>query len=305
MRSSVRSPEEKDIPSLQLIWRTAFGDGDIAAFFSHYYEPNLCAAVYSGSVPVAAGYLLPAGRLITGQTVEPCAMIYAVATLPGYRSRGFAAAITNELLAIGREAGFTAVALCPSEDSLFGYYSSRTDLRDWFYISERKIFGAPAFRVNPALNRVEAAEYLCLRESLLTNTAHIEPDLRALNYQTLLSSEFGGGFFHIDEPGAASCAAIEIDKSGTVWIRELLSPDGYYDNAVRAVTAAFAAPEYVVRTPARIIQPGADDTENYSGVTRRFGMLSAGELPVKRTDGVSMAGFGAMSQMPWLGFAFD
>ena len=279
-----RMPQIGEIQALRHIWRSAFGAADEAAFFSYYYAPEFCITAVCDGLPVAAGYLLPSGQLVCGGQSVPCAMVYGVAALPGYRSRGFGAAVTRELISLGRRAGFEAVALCPSSDRLFEYYGSRTQLRDWFYVRERRLTISPG--PNPAkLVKIPAQEYAQLREGFLSDIPHIKPDLRAVEYQNLLCREFGGGLFKVELHDGVSCAAVEIQPNGQVCVKELLTPDGCQRRVLSAIAAAFPVGEYIVRTPAR----------RRSKYCRRFGMLAASPaLP----DALNRS-------LPWFGLAFD
>ena len=274
------------------IWKTVFGGAEEEdVFFTHYYDPELCAAAIHDGAPAAMGHLLHAGSFISGEDVFPCAMIYAVATLPQLRGHGFGTAVVNKLISAGLGTGYGAVALCPAEDSLFEYYKSRTDLRECFFVREQildNITPTPDDG-HPALSELSSDEYSRLRASLLSDVPHIAQCPRAISYQSLLCRLYGGGLFRIETPFGAACAVVEKQADGAVWIKELLTPPGVSSlSLIPSIAAAFPAPEYLVRTPAC-----PSDTE--PGV-RRFAMLAA-------SCGL-MESFPATAS-PWLGMAFD
>jgi len=320
-----RNPRIDEIPALRHIWETAFGGSDEALFFDHYFAVDMCITAVSGDIPASAGYLLPAGNLIIGGKAVPCATIYAVATLPESRGCGFGAAVVRELINTGHSSAYPAIALCPSDDGLFGYYGSRTDLRDWFYVSEQRFDKAPSFSEHTKLTLISDDEYGRLREKLLDGTPHIEPDKRALSYQRRLCGLLGGGLFRVDTPGGFYCAVVEVQSDGEVWIKELLTPrcgrsEAVVTCALAAIAEAFPAGAYVVRIPARhgvsrsTIQysqlPNHEPLEsgNKSGadrllghdigfVSRRFGMLALrpGMIDTACIDNTA----------PWYGLAYD
>ena len=291
MEFFTRQPRFCEIPVLDHIWQTAFGEDDISAdiFFSHYFDPELCVVADHAGVPAAAGYLFPAGNLVCGGQEHgvPCAMICALATLPEYRGHGFGSAVSRELIRAGHEKGIHAVVLRPSSDSLFEYYRSRTSLRDCFYVCEQKYSIAPSGKPSK-LSKIDAEQYAALRKKLLAGIPHIEMGLQALNYQQLLCRRLGGGLFAVDIPDGPACATVETPLGGTVWIKELLAPAGCEDLAISSIAAAYPAKEYIVRTPVR-----RGDTD--SGAVR-FGMLAA-------FAGVS--GIRDGNYAPWYGLAFD
>jgi len=280
MEIITRQPRTNETPALRRIWRKAFGGSDEAAFFGFHYKPELCLAAVCDGAPVAAGYLLPAGRLAGYGSNVSCAMIYGVAALPECHGRGFGTAVVRDLISKGRGEGFGAIVLCPSEDALFEYYSSRTEFRDWFFTQERR-FEAPPSDTPVILEKISAREYGLVREKLLTRMPHIEMDPRALEYQSLLCQKFGGGLFAT--PGGDACTVVECQPDGAVWVKELLPKYEY--TVLSAIAAAYPAREYFVRTPARGFDEGL----------RRFGMLAAPPHLI----GDSKSAF------PWYGLAFD
>lgn len=289
----IRCPRNDELPALLHIWESAFGDDDMDAFFAFYADSCRRAAVVDDT-PVAAGYLLHAGNLICDGQATPCAMIYAVAVLPEFRNRGLGAGIVSELISAGREAGYPAIVLCPSEDSLFEFYGSRAGFHDWFSIVERALACPSPLDPQPGLCEISPEEYCSLREDLLCRTPHIETDVRALSYQSLLCRQHGGGLFRIDAPDGVSCAVIERQPGGTVWVKELLTPevivtDSALSIALSALAPVFPASEYIVRTLAvqNDARPGS----------RRFGMLAAANELISH----EYAGNAA----PWFGMAFD
>jgi len=318
----LRHPGKDETPALRHIWSTVFGSGDEGMFFGHYYLPELCIVATSDDKPVAAGYLFPVGSFLHGGVSVPCAMIYSVAALPSFRNRGFGTAIVNRLITLGDEKGYAKCVLCPSEDSLFAYYSSRTCLRDFFYISEYRFVGTPSTQWKARLTEATEDEYVTLRESLLTGTPHICFDPKAISYQNKLCRELGGGLFRIDTPYGDFCAIVERQVDGSVWVKELLTPASFTgcgaDGVLNAISEMFPSGEYMVRMPAPITasdyaaikaSAGAHETE-YSdlpglsgrqilqpGVIRRFGMLTD---PCFQYDMESES-----SAAPWLGLAFD
>ena len=325
MNTGLRPSRNEDAAALHHIWKTVFGGGDEDLFFSSYYDPELCIVAEVNNTPAATGFILPVGNMVGGDRSVPCAMIYAVATLPEYRSRGFGKAIVNELISAGRAAGYPAIVLCPSEDSLFEYYSSRSELRDWFYTKEKTLDVPLSVESMAEINHgsstaklisLDVEDYACLRKDLLSATPHIESDIKALSYQNSLCSQYGGGMFRTETTEGISCVTIERQTDGSVWVKELLTPDdsSYYTETgtLTAIISKFPASRYVVRTPvkkeAAFGSPGSigvsayDDRTNdifitRDSVVRRFGMLTS-------VPGISDIEY-SKNALPWYGFAFD
>jgi len=287
---TTRNPIVDETPALHRIWNTAFGKVGMESFFQHIFNPEMCLIAESRKSPVAMGHLIPNGKVAIGSKSIKCAMIYSVATLPGYRSKGFGTMIVNDLINLSRELGYPAVVLCPSNDELFTYYSQRSELLDCFYVNEQVITEAPVSTNPTQLIKVSAKEYNTLREKLLKELFFIKHDLNILKYQEELCSELGGGLYRIGD----SCAVIERQENGTVLVKEMLTPDlkvidvaadaGTVD-IIASIATEFPSKEYTIRLPSQ------------SGMWRRFGMLA---LSYSIPDSVTETGFA-----PWYGMAFD
>ena len=287
MEIITRRPGIEETPALRQIWRTVFGGSDDGIFFSYYYEHSICITAGREDSPVSAGYFIPAGNVSCGKLTVPCAMIYAVATMPEHRNRGYGSAVVRALISAARDAGFPAVVLCPSGDDLFGYYSANTELREWFYTSEQRI-AAPRQNAGCArLSRISAEEYRTLRNTLLAGKPHIGSDRRAVEYQDLLCREFGGGLYRADSPDGVSCAVVERAPDGVIFVKELLTPSAGENGIISAVSAAYPAPGYIVRSPVR----------SRTAACKRFGMLA---IPEEFNEI-----FKKERNIPWYGLAFD
>ena len=336
METTTRHPAQNEIPALHHIWTTAFGSGDETVFFDHYFDPGMCFVADAGAAPVAAGYVFPAGDLLCcGNEPVACAMIYAVSTLPDYRGLGYGTAIVRDLIEAGHSSGYPAIALCPSDDSLFGYYSARTGLRDWFYVREKRYDGLATDDRGFQAAEISVDEYIRLRECILMHIPHIKPNQHSVIYQKKLCELSGGGLFSIETPSGPACAIVERRSENTVWVKELLlqgkdETGETMTGAAIAIASAFPAEEYIVRTPAAFSstfssacgqelqdegrlnkgvddsslfthdntdKPRAPDEKNAAIIAKRYGMLSAPAAILGKT--------GKNSSLPWLGLAFD
>ena len=303
MAAYIRTAQPGDRQALQIIWNTVFGDSreEIDAFFDIYADSVVAIVADADTGPAAAGYILPAGSLLYDGASIPCAMIYAVATLPEYRNRGYGAAVVRELISSGYANGFKAIVLCPSSDSMFEYYSGRTDMRDWFYVSE-KVLNDVLADDKASLMPVTEAEYIEMREFLLAEVPHIALNEQALSHQLSLAGYSGGGLYRADTPAGAGCAVVERQSDGGVWIKELLAADYKAAScALSAITTEYPASSYTVRTPA-----AHSPTAGVS--SRRFGMIAVSPGTVingSTSSRTSDSGQNAVHAMPYYGLAFD
>ena len=293
-----RNPHKNESAALRDIWETAFGTAGMESFLSCFFDPELCMIAEVDNSPAAAGYLVPYGDLlctVCSSDTIPCAMIYAVATMPEHRGKGLGTSVVNALIGRAHETGYPAVVLCPLDDGLFGYYGSRSELSDHFYVSELVLKDIPSKPVCglPVPERINATIYNDIREEFLKDIVHIKHDLRIVEYQELLCSELGGGLYRIGD----SCAIIERQNESTVWVKEFLSPlpksgDMTSNDAVEkimsVISGLFPAREYMIRFP------------SYIDKGRRFGMLAQ-----KDAIGGNIQKINEAEYSPWYGIAFD
>jgi len=326
---SVRRTNTGDIHGLYRIWTTVFGDDGAGVFFSTYAGEYTCIAAISDDLQVAAGYLIPHGHLVCGDERATCAMIYSVATLQEYRNLGLGATIVRELISAGRDTGYEAIVLCPSEDSLFDYYSTRAGFSDWFYADETVAINTAPLIGDSELAGISPVEYHLLREDILGDTPHIELCSHALVYQDHLCREYGGGFFRIDSPAGLCCAIVEKQQDGAVRVIELLgtgSPengDGK-TKALSLIASAFPAESYTIRRPVPFSaqamlssEPLALSPEIPALSPENPGMQPKTRAPIPaslhrvRRFGMIVASDNIFSQnstknmLPWYGPAFD
>ena len=105
-----RPSRKGDENALKALWREVFGDTDeyIDAFFQNVYQPGMASVIEEGGTVVAAAYAVPFGAV---------RYIFAVATRPEYRGRGYGRAVV--FAAAGGEPAY----LCPASATLRCWYA--------------------------------------------------------------------------------------------------------------------------------------------------------------------------------------
>lgn len=112
-----RKQDENDIINL---WHICFGDEerDILFYLEHRMTEDNMLAIYEDGKLVSMASFLPTEYYLDGK-YEPARYVYAVATLPEYRGRGYA----SEILKFAGEWYGELLILAPAEKSLCEYYS--------------------------------------------------------------------------------------------------------------------------------------------------------------------------------------
>lgn len=319
----IRNPRYDEAASLKYMWTVVFGDAGKSSFFRHMFTCDRAIVALNDGKIVAMGHLIPTGELvISNHTSLRCAMIYGLATLPDYRGMGIGKVLTNSLVAMADEISCPAVVLCPSDDSLFEFYSKHTGFREWFYALEREYFALPASLnsttkfdynekypkssdsdvtpseksyITPALSsdikleRLLSKDYMKMREGFLKDSTHIRQNEQSWKFQSALCAELGGGLFRI----GSSCAVIERLPGDVVMVKELLIHDeGTHENNLRflvsIIAGEFPAQKYIIRS----IAP--------HGKGRRFGMLMLSDAADSKSKTMINQNYS-----PWYAMAFD
>ncbi len=120
MISRPRPGTERELARL---WETCFGDSPafIGRFFAAWYKPERCLVYTVGGKTAAAVYMLPC-CMRAGEELYPGHYIYAAATLPAYRGRGFMASLMAAAALEGAGKGHLFSAVLPAENSLYSFY---------------------------------------------------------------------------------------------------------------------------------------------------------------------------------------
>ena len=109
---------------LRDLWRSAFGDDDafIDSFFAVYGKEGVAHTLSLGGKVVAALYALPC-VVCSGGVSYPAAYIYAVATVPDCRGRGYMRLLLERVEALLAARGCCVLFLLPADDALHSMYS--------------------------------------------------------------------------------------------------------------------------------------------------------------------------------------
>jgi len=120
----IRFMRADDYPRAFEIWRACFEDDE--DYFRFFWENGfpLCRGLVweEGGQAVSMLFLLP-GALGYKKRLLPAEYVYAVATLPAYRGRGYASELTRYAAILAKGEGSSALCLRPADEGLYGYYA--------------------------------------------------------------------------------------------------------------------------------------------------------------------------------------
>ena len=233
-----------DRPRLRELWQIAFGDSDayIDCFFAACPDPErvLVLEDADGLQAMTAWFDMPLVSADGGQWLG--AYLYAVATHPNCRGKGYA----GKLLAWAgewlRERGFTCLTTVPASESLHRFFGAN-GFEEQFALVEREL--TPDMTLVPApMAAVEWRAYGDLREQFLSGAAHVACGEQALAYQQAVCKLSGGGLFKV----GSGCACVEL-AGDTAVVKELLAPEGEQEGILTALAQTIPAKRWLVRTP--------------------------------------------------------
>ena len=279
MSLELRCSRVQDLPRLRELWQLAFGDSQeyMDHFFTGYYTPQRVLVLEQDGVVQAMTAWFDMPLMGAEGTQWPAAYLYAVATHPEARGRGYAGrllAFAGEWL---KERGFACLTTVPARPDLHVFFGAN-GFEENFVLARQDV---EAGEGRAELKPVDGTEYGRVRERFLSGGAHVAYSGDALTYQEGVCRLSGGGLYAVEGGG---CACVERGEDGLVVIKELLCEPVQRHSALAALTAAHPGERYEVRSP----WPG-------EGERVAFGMI-------RWLDGVPEGWDG---QNAYLGMAFD
>ncbi len=116
----IEHPDPRRLQELRQLWKQVFGDTDdfLDSFYRTAFSPDRCRCVLENDCIVSVLYWIDC-------TLDnrKLAYLYAVATHPSYRGRGFCRRLLEDTHALLHRQGYAGVLLVPQDLGLRGMYS--------------------------------------------------------------------------------------------------------------------------------------------------------------------------------------
>ncbi len=222
------------------LWETVFGDPAplVRQFLDLWPGSDFCLTALQNGIVSAAAYALPGLTILRpGQPDLPARYLYAVATHPDHRDRGLAAMLCRRL----RDDCFARGELLltkPAEPSLYAWYAEKIGAVPTLPCHTLTVTEPAAGTVT----RLSPEEYAARREALLANAPHTRLPDTLFQWEHLLHTHYGGGFFATDR--AIADAFFDEQRAE---IAELLSPAPEQDAGI--LLSHFRTPSVSVTCP--------------------------------------------------------
>lgn len=297
----VRLAQKCEVEKLKEIWKLSFiedSDENIESYYNYRFrEEETMLLLYDEEI--ASMLTMLSVKLIEEDLKrQNSTMVYAVATHPKYRKRGFATKLMNFTHQYLQDKNNVFSLLVPEGEHLFGFYRL-LGYEDGFYVRE-SVFTKDEMETIPAYNtkscrieESEAAEYNLIRNRFLQGKKYISYDDKDIAYQKTISKQAGADIYRLEIGEIEGCAAIERLSQDKIIIKEVLIPDQLLMIAVEQIMKLHHAKECVIRTPLFL-------GTNLTSEVRTFGMIKAtGNKNIKLPDE------NLKIKAAYLGLAFD
>ena len=221
-----RPSVESDVPRQRELWALAFGDSGayVDNFYNNYYRPERVLVLEEDGVVQAMTAWFDTDFVVSDQERYKAAYLYAVATHPDARGKGYAGRLLQYADQYLKEVqGFQAVTTVPAQPSLHNFFGTN-GFRECF-THNQVVLGKMDEETAKNLNlmAINACEYGKMREKLLKNVPHIAYPNDALEYQAGCCAISGGGLYKLDTPEGSWVLCAEGMEDGSLMLKELLS----------------------------------------------------------------------------------
>ncbi len=219
---SIHPAAARDIPALCTLWAQVFGDSEeyIDRAFSRLSLPEkACVLTLSGKI-VSAMYIIETNGAEAGDgKIGPASYLYALATAPEYRRRGYGAHVAVAAADMAFDLGFDIAMLAPAGKNLFPFYE-RLGFSPFGAYDEISLSFPKRELPYSELSSIDAEDYSSRREALLAGIPHVR-FTRAMLSQQLEHCRAGGLGFYSSAGGGIIAAE---KQGGAVIVKEALGP---------------------------------------------------------------------------------
>ncbi|NTV90911.1 MAG: GNAT family N-acetyltransferase, partial [Clostridiales bacterium] len=203
MRKTIetRPSVPEDIADLKKIWKACFGDEDsyIDFYFDDFHKPENAVVLLDDGKLASMSACFPVTYAKSDSNTQKLLYVYAFATAPDYRGKGYGAMLLEELEKSARDKGCEGLVLVPANEGLFGYYG-KLGFSEAFFLRETEVLFTPeAYERSETsgnkLRTASAEEYNQIRNSLLSGIPHIQYDDSVIRHQKGLSLNTGADLY--------------------------------------------------------------------------------------------------------------
>jgi predicted acetyltransferase len=215
------------IEELKHIWNVCFDDGEAYSnlYFSHGYSPGNTLVHTVDGRAVAMLSLLPA-TLVTPHGERKARYVYAVATLPAFRGRGFSSLLAAQADARMRAEDCALAIVVPASEALVHFYRKQGFVPAFFrrtasFATSVKVQADPLEGRSVDHTENEIQKISALRERFFSATGcFVRWDAGILSYILRECRIGGGGAFFFSDRRDEGYTIVERENE-TLFVREI------------------------------------------------------------------------------------
>mgnify|MGYP000937823357 CR=1 FL=1 len=235
------------------LWKLAFGDSDAQIDYFYTRRPanaETLVLLENGVVETMVALFPVTLTLPDGATVSS-SYIYALATHPDARKKGYGRFILNYVDFYLQERKLDCVTIVPAEASLHRFFAA-TGFSECFATRKVELLGymVESTGEGDSLRSTSPKQYNQVREGLLSEAFRVSYDDDAIAYQQGLSEMAASGLYLLHVGGVQGCAAAELLNGDSLLVKELIIPPHAMAGAAALLAREFPVVRYHVRTPA-------------------------------------------------------
>lgn len=251
----LRLAQKGETDRQKYLWKLCFGDSDnfIDFYYANRYREDETALLLLDGEILAMLTMLPVRLEASGQSYDS-AMLYAIATHPEYRNRGYAGLLIDFAHRYLHKNRIVFTFLVPAGKLLFKFYQ-RLGYQEGFYIREAILTRETIDSWNIAetggrnIFDVSTEEYNLRRNNMLGGKPCVSYNNEDITYQKKLSQMSGADIYGLEFTEVNGCAVAERINPDKVIIKELLVKDEFIPEAVKKISCLLPAKEYILRLP--------------------------------------------------------
>lgn len=278
------------------MWQVCFEEqpAPVCYFFDTYFEPQNCLVYEVNGKPVAMAHLLPA-QIIYNNSLVQAHYIYAAATSPEHRSKGYMRALLNQAAELGAARGDMYSFLLPSQSDLYRYYGQLGYVP---YFQTKFVTLSSGELRALAVDGQTSTIVFSHQQVESARNAHIGSaegsviwSERAISYAVGLSALYGGSLIYSqtgDQFAYALCSATDGENCTVV---EIMADESTIADLLATILHQVPAQTYRLRLP------GFSNLFAQQGQVSTHGMIK----PLLHNDGLVTT----KSGMPYLGLTLD
>jgi hypothetical protein len=203
-QSHVVFANENDREAIINIWQECFGDDRkyIEMYLDNRFETENMLVIHEAGRPVSMASFLPVEITVNGERISS-KYVYAVATLPEYRKKGYA----SEIIKHAFEKYAEPLILQPESEKLVKYYEKLGFVKAfnespcWMCDGKCSEISAAGYDLEQGMpqtlgkykvSEASAEEYKSVRDRVFDREGYVQWDLKSLEY-AIRENEFCGG----------------------------------------------------------------------------------------------------------------